>query len=104
MMRLGKVPGAGLKIETATLGLDYLERFGGEKVDAYGPLLLDAMRGDRLLFKHRDEVEGGWRIVQPFLDSRELRDSSQTYEPATWGPVAGEALLKRDGRAWHNPV
>jgi glucose-6-phosphate 1-dehydrogenase len=100
---LGKVPGAGLKIEMANLGLDYLERFGGEKVDAYGPLLLDAMRGDRLLFKHRDEVEGGWRIVQPFLDSRELRDSIETYEPGTWGPTSGEALLKRDGRAWHDP-
>jgi glucose-6-phosphate 1-dehydrogenase len=99
---LGKVPGAGLRIEAATLGLDYLERFGGEQVDAYGPLLLDAMRGDRTLFKHRDEVEGGWRIVQPFLDSRPLRDGIETYTPGTWGPHGAEVLLRRDGRAWHN--
>ncbi len=99
----GKVPGPGLKIDTANLQLDYLERFGGEVVEAYGPLLLDAMRGDRTLYKHKDEVEGSWRICQPLLDSRELRDSIETYAPATWGPPAADALLKRDGRHWHNP-
>ena len=99
---VGTPPGAGLKIETATLGLDYLERFGGEQVDAYGPLLLDAMRGDRTLFKHRDEVESCWRIMQPFLDCRPLREGIETYAPGTWGPASGDALLRRDGRAWHN--
>ncbi|MEX2219439.1 MAG: glucose-6-phosphate dehydrogenase [Phycisphaerales bacterium] len=100
---LGKVPGQGLKFEEAHLSLDYLERFGGEQVDAYGPLLLDAMRGDRTLFKHRDEVEGGWRIVQPFLENRDLRDSIEEYAPGSWGPRGADELLARDGRAWHNP-
>ncbi len=114
----GKVPGtavwdgggeakgrvAGFRIDTANLELDYLERFGGEVVEAYGPLLLDAMRGDRTLYKHRDEVEGSWRICQPLLDSRELRDSIETYAPGSWGPSAADALLKRDGRHWHNPT
>jgi len=100
---LGKVPGAGIHIDSANLNLDYLERFGGEKVEAYGPLILDAMRGDRTLYKHRDEVEGSWRICQPLLDSRELRDRIETYAPGTWGPPGADGLLARDGRAWHNP-
>ena len=99
----GKVPGTGLKIDTATLELDYLKRFGGEVVEAYGPLLLDAMRGDRTLYKHREEVEGSWAICQPLLDSQELRDSIETYEPGGWGPAGAAALLGRDGRHWHNP-
>jgi glucose-6-phosphate 1-dehydrogenase len=100
---MGKVPGPGLQIQPADLELNYLERFGGEKVEAYGPLLVDAMRGDRTLFKHREEVESGWRIVEPFLRSRGLRDSIHTYEPGSWGPAAADEMLRRDGRAWFNP-
>lgn len=100
----GKVPGPGLRIDTATLDLDYLQRFGGEVVEAYGPLLLDAMRGDRTLFKHRDEVEGSWRMCQPLLDSAALRDAIETYAPGSWGPASADALLRRDGRHWHNPA
>jgi glucose-6-phosphate 1-dehydrogenase len=100
---LGKVPGPGVHIQPASLELDNQEQFGGERVEAYGPLILDAMRGDRTLYKHKDEVEGSWRICQPLLDSRELRDSIQTYEPGTWGPAAADEMLRRDGRAWHYP-
>jgi glucose-6-phosphate 1-dehydrogenase len=98
----GKVPGAGLRIDSTILELDYIERFGGEKVEAYGPLLLDAMRGDRTLFKHREEVEGGWRLVQPFLDSPELRGRIEDYAPGSWGPRSADQLLSADGRAWFN--
>jgi glucose-6-phosphate 1-dehydrogenase len=98
----GKVPGAGLRIDSANLGLDYIERFGGEQVEAYGPLILDAMRGDRTLYKHRDEVEGSWLICQPLLESRALRDSIQAYAPGSWGPAAADELLAREGRSWHN--
>jgi glucose-6-phosphate 1-dehydrogenase len=99
----GKVPGSGLKIDSANLVLDYLERFGGEEVDAYGPLLLDAMRGDRTLFKHRDEISQTWALCQPFLDSQKLREQIETYGPCSWGPAGADALLTREGRAWHNP-
>ncbi|MBL8763402.1 MAG: glucose-6-phosphate dehydrogenase [Phycisphaerae bacterium] len=99
----GKVPGAGLKLDSAKLDLDYLERFGGEVIEAYGPLLLDAMRGDRILYKHRDEVEAGWSICEPILTSAALRSGIHTYAPASWGPAAADEMLARDGRAWHNP-
>ncbi|HYE03358.1 MAG TPA: glucose-6-phosphate dehydrogenase [Phycisphaerales bacterium] len=99
----GKVPGSGLQIGSAKLDLDYLETFGGEAAEAYGPLMLDAMRGDRTLFKHREEVESGWRICQPFLDDRRLRESLETYEPGSWGPAAADALIARAGARWHNP-
>ncbi|MBX3356834.1 MAG: glucose-6-phosphate dehydrogenase [Phycisphaeraceae bacterium] len=102
----GKVPGAGIKLDSADLDLNYLERFGGEPVEAYGPLMLDAMRGDRTLYKHRDEVESGWRICQPFLDCEPLRSSIHTYTPGSWGPGAADELIQRDSpnpRSWHNP-
>jgi len=103
-----KRPGAGLHIDSAELNLDYLERFGGETQEAYGPLILDAMRGDRTLYKHRDEVESGWAICQPFLDSAALRDALATYTPGGWGPAEADDLIARGTppgeppRRWHN--
>ena len=99
----GKVPGAGLRIETTKLDMDYVERFGGEHIDAYGPLILDAIKGDRTLFKHRDEVESGWRIVQPFLDSSRLREGIETYESGSWGPGRADAIIAAEHGRWHNP-
>lgn len=100
---LAKVPGPGTKIDRAALELDYVERFGGEKVEAYGPLILDAMRGDRTLYKHREEVEASWRICQPLLESGELRAGIETYGAYTWGPRNADELLAREGRTWCNP-
>ena len=99
----GKVPGNTLAIDTADLNLDYVDRFGGEPIEAYGPLLLDAMRGDRTLYKHKDEVEGGWSICQPLLDSEALRAGIEEYTPGSWGPAGADALLAREKMAWHNP-
>ena len=103
LMVYGKVPGQAMRIANTELELDYKERFGGEAVEAYGPLLVDAMRGDRTLYKHRDEVEGSWRICQPLLDSQRLRDAIEDYPPGSWGPGHADELLARDGRKWHNP-
>jgi len=99
----GKVPGGGLKIASAKLDLDYAKAFGGEHIEAYGPLILDAIKGDLSLYKHRDEVEASWRICEPFITSEAVRASIETYKPGSWGPPAADLLLAREGREWHNP-
>ncbi len=100
---LGKVPGSGLKIATAGLDLDYQKKFGGEPIEAYAPLLLDAMRGDRTLYKHRDEVEGMWRVVEGYLKSDQVRQEIQTYAPGSWGPDKADDVIRRAGFRWRNP-
>ncbi len=99
-----KAPGLSLKIDSVKLDVDYSKAFNSEPIEAYGPLMLDAMRGDQTLYKHKDEVETGWRIVQPMLDSKRVRESIETYSAGSWGPASADALLARDGRRWHNPV
>ncbi len=99
-----KVPGSKFQIESVKMDLDFIKTFNAQPVEAYGPLMLDAMRGDQTLYKHRDEVEGGWRICQPALDSKRVREGIETYKPGSWGPTSADALLARDGRKWHNPV
>src|SRR5690606_30570286 len=64
----GKVPGMRMNIKEVLMNFDYAEQFQAEPPEAYATLLLDAMRGDQTLFKHRDEIEAAWNIVQPVLD------------------------------------
>ncbi|TVQ77128.1 MAG: glucose-6-phosphate dehydrogenase [Phycisphaeraceae bacterium] len=99
-----KVPGPSLRIESVKADFDYQYVFNAKATEAYGPLLLDAMRGDQTLFHHRDEVDASWRIVQPFLDCEKTRRSVQVYPAGSWGPSTSDDLLARDGRRWHNPT
>lgn len=100
-----KVPGAGFRLRPAEMEMDYCDEFATRPAEAYGPLMLDVMRGDQTLFKTREETEDAWRAVMPFLgpESASLRAGIRgNHIPGTWGPPAAEALLARDGRAWHN--
>ncbi len=101
----GKVPGSGMKIKDVVMDFDYVEQFQSEPPEAYATLLLDAMRGDQTLYKHRDEIEQAWRIVQPVLDYWDANPQSDlpNYAAGTWGPQASDKMMARDGRQWHNP-
>jgi glucose-6-phosphate 1-dehydrogenase len=100
----GKVPGLGMKIKSVVMDFDYVEQFKAEPPQAYATLLLDAMRGDQTLYKHRDEIESAWRIVQPVLDywKANPQDDLPNYAAGTWGPSASDVMMARAGRHWHN--
>lgn len=103
----GKVPGSGMRVDTVAMDFDYAERFKADPIEAYGPLLIDAMRGDQTLFQHRYEVEGSWRAVESFLgpQSTSIRNNIQeNYKPGSWGPDAADKMLQRHGREWFNAV
>lgn len=99
-----KVPGPSLRIESVKADFDYGYVFNAKPLEAYGPLMLDAMRGDQTLFKHRDELSCAWRIVDPFITSEPLKRGIHTYGPGTWGPEASDRLLAEMGHVWHNPA
>ncbi|XOV77113.1 MAG: hypothetical protein ACFHWZ_08375 [Phycisphaerales bacterium] len=98
-----KVPGPKFAMGSVKADMDYCYVFNAQPVEAYGPLLLDAMRGDKTLFKHRDEVEGTWRIVEPVLRSDLPKKLIEDYPAGSWGPPGADALLAADNRIWHNP-
>ncbi|MFM1803505.1 MAG: glucose-6-phosphate 1-dehydrogenase [Planctomycetota bacterium] len=100
-----KVPGSGFRGANVDMQLDYADHFKAEPVEAYGPLIVDAMRGDQTLFKHRVEVEDAWGAVMPYLDARSeaaRRGIHANYACGSWGPASADELLARDGRAWRN--
>jgi glucose-6-phosphate 1-dehydrogenase len=71
----------------------------GEGYEPYERLLGDAMNGDPTLFARVDEVEEGWRIVEPLI-----RDPGPVslYEPGSWGPPEAAALAAGVG-GWIDP-
>jgi glucose-6-phosphate 1-dehydrogenase len=104
-LRFGAKKPGEMRICDVEMTMDYEKAFKVEPVEAYGPLMIDAMRGDQSLFKPRVEVESAWRAVMPFLDGRSasLRaDIHANYATGSWGPASADTLLARDGRAWFN--
>jgi glucose-6-phosphate 1-dehydrogenase len=100
----GKVPGTKMDIKEVVMNFDYVQQFKSEPPEAYATLLLDAMRGDQTLFKHREEIESCWKIVQPTLDSwaSTPQDDLPNYAAGTWGPSSSDIMMAQDGRHWHN--
>jgi glucose-6-phosphate 1-dehydrogenase len=88
-------PGAQIELDRASLDFRYGTAFDTPLVEAYEILLLEAMRGDHMLFTRQDGVERAWEILQPILDAP---PKTAQYEPDSWGP--GEAKQLIAPRRW----
>lgn len=101
---LAKQPGPDICLRPVTMTFRYDLAFGIEEPpSAYEWLLLDAMRGNQTLFPRSDWIYEAWSIVDPIITSWESGPSPDlpNYKAGTWGPASANALLERDGRAWH---
>ena len=97
-----KMPGPGLVVDTAHMHFDFLDRYH-EVTPPYQRLLLDALRGEQLLFARADGVEMSWRFITPILDAYANNHSSaklHTYTAGSQGPIAADSLMAHDGHMW----
>ena len=97
-----KRPGPGLKTTNVELGFAYKDFFEMQPSTGYETLIYDCLTGDQTLFQRADNIENGWRGVQPFLDAWRENTDVQPYKAGEDGPQAAQELLARDGRAWLN--
>ena len=97
-----KVPGSVMKLGLVNMDFDYSTYFGLEHSTGYERLLRDCMAGDATLFQRADMVEAGWSVIQPILDVWHALPARgfPNYAAGSWGPVEGDELLEKDGRAW----
>jgi glucose-6-phosphate 1-dehydrogenase len=88
--------------ETAPVSMDfhYADAFELGHRTGYETLLYDVLIGDQTLFQRADQIEGGWRAVQPVLDAW-AEGEPEGYAAGTQGPAGADQLLERDGRQWH---
>src|SRR5262245_23977434 len=97
-----KRPGPTVKLNTVSMDFAYKTYFDMAPNTGYETLIYDCMIGDATLFQRADNVEAGWRAVQPILDAwgnNPPRDFPN-YVAGGNGPAAADELLARDGRAW----
>ncbi|QVM93221.1 glucose-6-phosphate dehydrogenase [Pseudomonas entomophila] len=97
-----KRPGPELVMENVELGFAYKDFFKMTPATGYETLIYDCLTGDQTLFQRADNIENGWRAVQPFLDAWAGEGSEvHGYPAGEDGPEAGNELLARDKREWH---
>ncbi|HET8575192.1 MAG TPA: glucose-6-phosphate dehydrogenase [Candidatus Paceibacterota bacterium] len=83
-----KKPGFEKKLETAEMKFSYKQTFDEEgHPDAYERVLVDAIRGDNMLFATSDEVMVAWRIIEPVIRAwAENGDGLKIYDSGSEGP------------------
>src|SRR5271165_2000287 len=103
----GKRPGPGMRLDKQSLQFAMHETgLGGDVLEAYERLILDAMRGDHTLFCTADGIERLWEVSEALLDSP---PSVKVYAPGSWGPQAIYQLIAPYAwrlpfeRAWRDP-
>ncbi|WP_349432607.1 glucose-6-phosphate dehydrogenase [Methylomarinum sp. Ch1-1] len=101
---LNKVPGidGDIKLQKTKLDLSFSEAFKENKLfGGYEKLILEALRGNPTLFLSREEIEQAWTWVDSIQNAwKKTNDEPRPYPAGTWGPIASDSLLARDGRAW----
>jgi glucose-6-phosphate 1-dehydrogenase len=96
-----KVPGQGMTLRTVHMDFLYGGAFRTGIPEAYERLLLDCLLGDAKMFTRSDEVEEQWSLVDAVVAFwKRDRPSFPNYAAGTWGPLAADELLRRDGRTW----
>lgn len=95
----GKRPGPGMKLDKHSMqfSTEETER-GGEVLEAYERLILDAMRGDQTLFTSAEGIERAWEASAPLLENP---PPVRPYAPGSWGPNAIHQLIAP--YAWRLP-
>ena len=97
-----KRPGPSVTLSSVSMDFAYKTYFKIEPNTGYETLLFDCMIGDATLFQRADNIEAGWRVVQPILDvwANNPPLAFPNYAAGGSGPASAEELLARDGRAW----
>ena len=96
-----KVPGTEVRLGAVNMDFLYKDYFQTQPSTGYETLIYDAIIGDATLFQRADNIEAGWRAVQPVLDAWSGgRAPMAAYPAGSAGPKEADDLLARDGRAW----
>ena len=97
-----KIPGPSVRMDGVAMAFNYREHFHAAPNTGYETLIYDCMGGDPTLFQRADNIEAGWRVVQPVLDAwaDDCATDIPVYSAGSSGPAEAEALLTRDGRSW----
>jgi glucose-6-phosphate 1-dehydrogenase len=96
-----KQPGQIVKLDGVSMNFRYDDFFELKPSTGYETLIYDVLIGDPTLFNRADNIEAGWKGVQPLLDAWAKGNGDvHPYPAGSDGPAAADELLSRDGRSW----
>jgi len=97
-----KRPGPTVRLASVSMDFAYKTWFKSAPSTGYETLIYDCMIGDATLFQRADNIEAGWRAVQPILDAwaHNPPNDLQIYEAGSDGPDRANELLAREGHRW----
>ncbi len=96
-----KQPGQVVKLDGVSMNFRYRDFFDLKPSTGYETLIYDVLIGDPTLFNRADNIEAGWKGVQPLLDAWSHGEGKiYPYPAGSNGPSAADDLLRRDGRSW----
>lgn len=95
-----KTPGPVMAASPIALDFRYADRFDIGHRTGYETLLYDVLVGDQTLFQRADQIESGWRAIQPLLDAWPKAGPPDEYPAGSAGPACADRLIARDGRRW----
>jgi glucose-6-phosphate 1-dehydrogenase len=97
-----KIPGPSVHMDGVEMKFNYKDHFKAAPNTGYETLIYDCMIGDATLFQRADNIEAGWRVVQPALEAwaKDGAKELPIYPAGSSGPSEADALLARDGRRW----
>jgi glucose-6-phosphate 1-dehydrogenase len=97
-----KYPGMGNEPSPVNMVFDYVEGFKVKQREAYEHVLFDCIKGDLTLFPRQDEVDTTWAVLDPLIQYWEAHPPSDlpNYAAGTWGPLAADELMTKEGRTW----
>ncbi|MFZ2980347.1 MAG: glucose-6-phosphate dehydrogenase [Sphingobium sp.] len=96
-----KRPGPVVNTAPVAMNFRYKDHFEVGHQTGYETLLYDVLTGDQTLFQRADQIEGGWRAVQPLLDVW-AQGTPEEYAAGSAGPESADALMHRSHRRWHH--
>ncbi len=75
----------------------------GDCLDEHSRLLLEAIKGDKMLFLEFAEIYAAWKLVDQVTKHFEKKGVPiYEYEPGTLGPKESEKMLKTYNHTWHD--
>lgn len=77
----------------------------GDCLDEHGRLLIEAIKGDKMLFLDFPEIYASWGFVDKIIESFEENEIPLVhYKPGTFGPKESYEMLEQYGHKWHDIV
>jgi len=90
-----KSPGSKMCLRRSEMTFDFKKGYSGPSLTAYEKALIDCLKGDKMLFWHRDGIDLAWSFIDPVLARCEACGEKDRLVPIYQAGSSGPASAKK---------